>query len=59
MKASTKDRVEGKFHEAKGAVKEKVGSVTGNPDMEVHGRDEKNTGKLQNRVGQAEKAIEK
>jgi uncharacterized protein YjbJ (UPF0337 family) len=31
MKQSTKDQVQGQVHEAKGAVKEKVGQVVNNP----------------------------
>ena len=59
MKASTKDRIEGKFHQTKGAVKEKVGSATGNPSLEARGRDERSVGKVQNKVGQLEKELEK
>jgi uncharacterized protein YjbJ (UPF0337 family) len=55
MKMSTKDRVEGKYHEAKGAVKETVGNATGSPDLAARGRDEKNAGKALNKIGQAEK----
>ena len=33
MKPSTKDELEGKLHEAKGKVKEKIGQVTNNPDL--------------------------
>ena len=59
MKTSTKDRIEGKFHEAKGAVKEKAGSVAGNPVLEAKGQDEKIAGKVQNKIGQVEKARER
>lgn len=59
MKVSTKDRIQGKYHETKGAVKEKVGSTTGNPEMEASGRDERVAGKVQNKVGQVEKVLEK
>jgi uncharacterized protein YjbJ (UPF0337 family) len=59
MKPSTKDRIEGKFHEAKGAVKEKAGSVAGNPVLEAKGQDEKIAGKVQNKIGQVEKARER
>ena len=59
MKPSTKDRVEGKYHEAKGAVKEKAGAVTGNPGLAARGHDEKISGKVQNKVGQVEKVLEK
>ena len=59
MKPSTKDQAAGKFHEAKGAVKEKAGSVTNNPDLAARGHDEKVAGKIQNKVGQMEKVLEK
>jgi uncharacterized protein YjbJ (UPF0337 family) len=59
MKKSTKDRIEGKYHEAKGAIKEKVGSATDNPDLYARGRDEKVAGKVQSKVGQVEKTIER
>ena len=59
MKQGTKDELEGKFHEAKGKVKEKVGQVIGNPDMETEGQGEKVAGKVQKKVGQFEKVLEK
>ena len=34
MKSSTEDRIEGTVHEAKGALKEKVGEVLNKPDLE-------------------------
>jgi len=59
MKLSTKDQAAGKFHEAKGAVKEKVGSATNNPDLAARGHDEKVAGRMQNKAGQIEKALDK
>lgn len=59
MKDSTKDEIAGKVHEAKGAVKEKVGRATNNPDLEDEGIGEKIAGKVQNKIGQVEKVIEK
>ena len=35
---STNDRIEGKFHEVKGKIKEKAGQVTNNPDLESEGK---------------------
>jgi len=57
MKPSTNDRTEGKFHEVKGKIKEQVGKVTNNPNLEVTGDAEKKAGKVQNWIGRAEKAI--
>ena len=57
MKPSTDDKTTGKFHEAKGAIKQKAGELTNNPCLESDGRTEKNAGKVQNVVGKVEKAI--
>jgi uncharacterized protein YjbJ (UPF0337 family) len=59
MKPSTKDQMAGKVHEAKGAVKERIGTATNNPDLAAKGHDEKVSGKVQNKVGQIEKVLEK
>jgi uncharacterized protein YjbJ (UPF0337 family) len=59
MKDSTKDKVEGATHELKGAVKEKIGRATNNPKLEDEGTDEKIGGKIQKKVGDIEKVIEK
>ena len=50
--SSTHDRVEGKVHEAKGAVKEKIGQVTNNPQLQDEGTVEKFNGKVENKIGQ-------
>jgi uncharacterized protein YjbJ (UPF0337 family) len=59
MKPSTKDQIAGKFHEAKGAVKEKVGRASNDPATEAAGQDEKAAGKVQKKVGDVEKVFEK
>lgn len=59
MKDSTKDKVEGAAHELKGAVKEKLGHATNNPNLEDEGTVEKVGGKVQKKVGDIEKVIEK
>jgi len=59
MKSSTKDRAEGKFHEAKGKVKEMAGKLTDNPKLEARGTGEKIAGKIQEKIGQVEKVLEK
>ena len=59
MKVSTKDKVQGTVHEAKGAVKEKLGHATNNPTLEDEGTDEKVAGKVQKKVGDVEKVFEK
>jgi uncharacterized protein YjbJ (UPF0337 family) len=57
MKLSTDDKAKGKFHEVKGAIKQKGGELTKNPKLEADGRAEKNAGKAQKFVGKVEKAI--
>ena len=59
MKDSSKDRIEGKAHELKGAIKEKLGRVTNDPDAEAEGQAEKVVGKIQKTVGEIEKVLEK
>jgi len=57
MKQSTKDAAKGTFHKVKGAVKEKVGRATNNPDLESEGQVEKIGGKVQKKIGQVEKVL--
>jgi uncharacterized protein YjbJ (UPF0337 family) len=59
MKDSTKDKIEGTVHEVKGNVKEKVGHATNNPNLEDRGTTEKVAGKIQKKVGDVEKVVEK
>ena len=59
MKKSTEDKAKGTFHEVKGKVKEKVGQVTRNPDLEAEGQAEKVGGKIQKKIGQVEEVFEK
>jgi uncharacterized protein YjbJ (UPF0337 family) len=59
MKPSTTDQIKGNVHEVKGKVKEKAGQVTNNPKLEAEGQDEKFAGKVQKKVGQIEKVLEK
>jgi len=59
MKSGTENEVAGKVHEVKGAIKEKVGQVTNDPNLEGDGKGEKIAGKIQNAVGHVQKVIEK
>jgi uncharacterized protein YjbJ (UPF0337 family) len=59
MDNSTKDKLEGNFHELKGKVKEKVGQVTNDPNLESKGQGEKLAGKFQKKTGDVEKVFEK
>jgi uncharacterized protein YjbJ (UPF0337 family) len=59
MKPSIKNEIAGKIHEVKGKIKEKAGQMTNNPDLEGKGIGEKIAGKVQNKLGQAEKVLGK
>lgn len=58
MKPSDKDQVEGAMHKAKGAIKKSAGKLVGNPRLEAEGRVEEAAGKMQQKLGQVEKALE-
>jgi len=59
MKPSTENEITGKVHEVKGTIKEKVGQLTNDPDLEGEGIVENITGKIQKNIGRAKKVIEK
>ena len=59
MKSSTTDKIEGAAHEAKGKVKEVVGKVIGNPNLQDEGTAEKISGKVQRKVGDVKKVFGK
>ncbi|HEY8950537.1 MAG TPA: CsbD family protein [Rhizomicrobium sp.] len=52
-----KDRIEGSAKQAKGAVKEAAGKVTGDTKLQTEGAADKAAGKVQNAVGGAKDAI--
>ena len=57
MKPSTAEKTTGKIHEIKGAIRQKAGELTKNPNLEADGRAEKNAGKALNVVGKIEKTV--
>jgi uncharacterized protein YjbJ (UPF0337 family) len=59
MKPGIQDEVEGKLHNLKGKVKEKVGKLTNDPDLEADGEAEEVAGKVQEKVGQVKKVLGK
>jgi len=59
MKGSTKDMVEGKFHEIKGKIKEIVGETVNSPKLAIEGRNEKIAGFVQEKFGKAKKTVGK
>jgi uncharacterized protein YjbJ (UPF0337 family) len=52
-----KDRIEGSANQAKGAIKQATGKVTGDAKLEVEGATDKAKGKVQNAVGGAKDAL--
>jgi len=59
MKPSPENEIAGKVHEVKGAIKEKVGQLTNDPDLEGEGTGEKIGGKVQKKIGQVQKVLGK
>jgi uncharacterized protein YjbJ (UPF0337 family) len=59
MKPSTKDQIQGAFHELKGKTRQTVGQVTKNPQLVAEGQAEKLAGAVQKKVGQIERVVEK
>jgi uncharacterized protein YjbJ (UPF0337 family) len=59
MKSSTQDKAEGKMHQVKGKIKETVGKVVGNKDLEAEGKGENLGGKVQEKVGDVKKVVGK
>jgi uncharacterized protein YjbJ (UPF0337 family) len=57
MKPSTENEIAGKVHEVKGAIKEKMGQLTNDPDLEDEGTGEKIGGKVQKKIGQVQKVL--
>lgn len=57
MKSSTKDKIEGTFHQVKGAVKEAAGKISDNPKLEVEGKVENAAGKVQEKVGEVKDVV--
>ncbi|MBA3241758.1 MAG: CsbD family protein [Acidobacteria bacterium] len=57
MGLPNKDEVEGKFDQAKGAVKENVGDAIGDRDMEAEGAADRAKGNLQEGYGEAKHKV--
>ena len=54
-----KDRIEGTLKQAKGAVKEAAGKVTGDTKLQAEGKADKAEGKVQNTIGGLKDAANK
>jgi uncharacterized protein YjbJ (UPF0337 family) len=56
---STTDKIKGAANEAAGTVKQAVGKVVGNPNLEIEGAGQKLKGEAQGAVGNAKEAVKK
>jgi uncharacterized protein YjbJ (UPF0337 family) len=56
---STHDKVEGKVHEVKGAIKEKIGQATNDPNLQDQGTAERIDGIIEKKVGDIKKVFGK
>jgi uncharacterized protein YjbJ (UPF0337 family) len=52
-----KDEIKGKAKQVEGAIKNKVGEVTNNPDLEAEGEAERVEGKLQETIGHGRRKV--
>ena len=59
MKSSTRDQVEGKYHQLKGKIKETAGKLSDNPKLEAKGTGENIAGKVQEKIGQVNRVLGK
>ena len=57
MAIVNKDEVKGKWEQAKGTVKDKVGEVTGNKELEAEGEAEHASGKVREGWGSFKKGV--
>lgn len=59
MRRSTKDKSQGAFRELKGKLKQKVGRLTNDPGLEAKGLAGNISGKIQKKIGDLERVVEK
>lgn len=57
MSLPNKDEVKGKIDQATGAVKEKVGQATNDPELIRDAQDQKATGEIQENIGTARRKV--
>jgi len=59
MKSGIRDKIEGKFHEAKGKVKKVIARLNDDPKSEAEGTAEEIAGKVQKKGGDVKKVLGK
>jgi uncharacterized protein YjbJ (UPF0337 family) len=57
MKPSTWDQGMGRFHQVRGRLEEQLGKLAKDGELEAKGRLEGGAGKVQEKIGQAEKLL--
>lgn len=57
MGIPNKDEVKGKYEETVGTVKEKVGHLTGDKEMEDQGADQRDAGEAQHQVAKIKRKV--
>jgi uncharacterized protein YjbJ (UPF0337 family) len=57
MIPSTRDQGMGKFHQVRGRLEELLGKLAKDRELEANGRLERGAGKVQEKIGQAEKLL--
>jgi uncharacterized protein YjbJ (UPF0337 family) len=57
MKSSTIDKIKGEKDEIKGTIKEGLGQLTGNSDLEAEGKDDQLKGAVRKKVGEVKKVF--
>ena len=59
MKSNTKNSAEGKIHQVRGKIKETIGKIVNNHELEIEGKVESAKGKIQEKIGEIGKVIAK
>ena len=59
MKSGTRDKAEGKWHQVKGKVKEIAGDLSDDPNLEAEGENEGRAGRIQEKIGEIKKVVDK
>jgi len=57
MGIPNKDELEGKWEQTKGAVKDKVGEITNDPELESEGEAQRAGGDIQETYGKAKRKV--
>jgi len=59
MNSSTKDKIKGEKDNIKGDIKEGLGKLTGNRDLEEEGKDDQLKGKAKKKLGEIKEVFNK